>query len=182
MRGVSPPSSPLPIQPDLCDVFCNSLLELPQSPPPVAQPMPQPSHQAILADLQMTVPGTTSSGPGCLPHQYSDGPQPFLLDPNPSVGQHLSEGLILMTYNVGGPSITPERYEKFLNSLMHLEAPPSFVGLCEFKMTGDLSQYQWLTAHVTRGRFYLCAPEEGGSCNGVAALISSDLTPHGPPK
>ena len=64
---------------------------------------------------------------------------------------------------------------------MHLEALPSFVGLCEFKMTDDLSKYHWLTAHVTQGRFYLCTPEEGGSCNGVAALISPDLSPHGAP-
>ena len=65
--------------------------------------------------------------------------------------------------------------------LMRLSPSPSFVGLTEFKMTEDISHYEWVTAQVTQGKFYLCAPREGMSSNGVAALVSPDLSPSGPP-
>ena len=98
------------------------------------------------------------------------------------VGGGARPGLSLMTFNVGGPSITPERFERFLWGLMRLSPFPSLVGLTEFKMTEDFSHYECLTAHVTQGRYHLCAPKEGMCSNGVAALVSPELSPCGPPE
>ena len=87
--------------------------------------------------------------------------------------------LRIMTYNVGGPSISSERFSSILSHLMAITPhTPQLIGLQEWKPTEPESKYHWITAHATNGQYHLIS-STGNVLNGVACLVHVDLAPSG---
>jgi len=91
--------------------------------------------------------------------------------------------LTIATYNLGGPSITKERFGHTISALCQaFPTLPKIISLCEFKPTGaPFHEFEWLVTVMTRGQYYLVASTDPLGRNGIALLIHQDLSPRGPP-
>ena len=92
--------------------------------------------------------------------------------------------LIVTSYNLGGPSITKERFGHTLLALAQsFPTLPKIISLGEFKPTGaPLHEFQWLAKVGTSGQYQLLSSTDPDGINGVAFLIHQDLTPNGCPE
>ena len=58
----------------------------------------------------------------------------------------------VMTYNLGGPRITPARFTTFMMSIAGMgDLAPKLVALQEWKSTAHLERYKFAVNTVTRG-------------------------------
>ena len=90
--------------------------------------------------------------------------------------------LVVGTYNLAGAQISLERYLDILQAICRLPEPPSLLALGEFKPTGaPMSAFQASTTLYSHGRYHLCA-SPGMPTDGIALLVSPDLSHSGPPQ
>ena len=103
--------------------------------------------------------------------------------PPPSPTTSPSGSLIIATYNLGGPSITKERFGHTVSALCNsFPTLPKIVSLCEFKPTGaPLFEFEWMVSVMSRGQYILIASTDPQGKNGIALLVHQDLSPKGPP-
>ena len=76
--------------------------------------------------------------------------------------------LVSMSYNLGGPCVTPERFGMFLVNVMNQPGEhPKFIGLQEWKTTADISEYHHAVNTASRGFYRLLAAEKPCTHNGL---------------
>ena len=161
---------PLANSPPLGTVPCSNTI----APKPVIAVPDSPSEPLTMATPSATtLPATTQTGPQPTPPSMSGTP-PLNLSPN---------SLTIATYNLGGPSITKERFGRTISALSQaFPTLPKIVSLCEFKPTGaPLHEFEWMVTVITRGQYFLVSSTDPQGKNGIALLIHQDLSPHGPP-
>ena len=84
-------------------------------------------------------------------------------------------------YNLAGASITLERFQQVVTAITELPQPPSINALSEFKPTGEPADtFGAITRLASAGRYHL-VESPGAPTDGIAMLISSDLSHSGPP-
>jgi ribonuclease HI len=91
--------------------------------------------------------------------------------------------LTIACYNLGGPSITKERFGHTIGAICAMfPILPKLISLGEFKPTGaDLFEYEWMVTVMSRGQYHLLASVDPQGKNGIALLVHQDMTPRGPP-
>lgn len=103
--------------------------------------------------------------------------------PSPTFhGTSQSLRLVVGCYNLAGATISLERFSAVIRAICQLPEPPQLIALGEFKPTGaDISAFHASTRLHSHGRYHLCA-SPGMPTDGIALLISPDLTHSGPPQ
>ena len=143
--------------------------------PPSLFPTPSPDPDASSSTSLLPVPPPP--------------PPPSLMPTLPVPSEPLihvpgAGSLTIACFNLGGPSITKERFGNTILALRH-QFPdlPKVVSLSEFKPTGaSLHEFQWMAQVASQGQYHLLPSVDPQGKNGVALLIHQDLSPNGPPK
>ena len=143
---------------------------------PPAPPAAASSSTIPLASMPPNpAPHSPAFTPANLPTPLGVAETEFVAGPN---------ALRIACYNLGGPSITKERYGHTLLALRQLfPTLPKVVALSEFKPTGaSLHEFHWMTQVASLGQYHLLPSIDPQGKNGVALLVHQDLCPNGPPQ
>ena len=135
--------------------------------------LPPPQRQKMLAPLPASLHEPSPEA------QVHNAPPP---QPPVFHSTNKPTDLVIGSYNLAGAQISLERFSSIVRTLCALSQPPSLIALGEFKPTGaPLSAFQASATLHSHGRYYLIA-SPGAPTDGIALLISPDLTHSGPPQ
>ena len=153
---------------------------------PVTQQPPSTSiNLGCPSILQYQEPTTTLNLHLPPPREPLPDPTPR---PTPSLGPtnpifHSTQSPLNLTvgcYNLAGASITLDRFQQVVIAISELPQPPSIIALSEFKPTGEpVEAFSAAARLASAGRYHLVA-SPGAPTDGIAMLISSDLSHSGP--
>ena len=90
----------------------------------------------------------------------------------------------IATYNVGGPSISIDRFKEQMRALIDTYEDayqiPQIVCLTEFKQLAPTSQYRAIVKYMLDSKFHFITSERPTTTGGIAFLVATSLSPFPP--